>query len=744
MADRIKGITVEIGGDTTDLSESLKAINQESRQIGSELSDVNRLLRFNPQSTELLAQQQTLLNRQIENTSQRLQHLRSVEGQVQQQFERGDIGEQEFRAFQREIISTEGRLRHFETTAQGTSEGARKSFKDIGEGLQNALAGAAAGMGIKEVIGKALEATHETTQIKIGFDVPPDQVAKVQGVVNSIKAYGVDAEAAMDGVRRQFALNKDATVAQNEAIVKGAAAITQAYSGVDFTELIQETNEMAGSLNMSQEDAMGMVNALLKMGFPPDQLDIITEYGAQLSRAGYTASEIQGIFAAGVDTKSWNIDKLLDGIKEGRIRLAEFGAGVDKTTAGLIKGTGISTKNLQDWGAAVAAGGDGAKVAMGEVATKLAGIDNATLRNKIGVQLFGTMWEDTGSKITDTMLNYKKNAGDAKANQDNLNNSVKGMDADPQTKLNKAIQDMNTALLPLLTTVAEWVGKIADWVDKNPQLAAGVLAVVVGLGILMGIIMGIVPVVLGLITAFEVASIIFAAITSPIGLVVLAIAALIAIIVLCAMHWSEIKNKAKKDFDELVGIVKGIGSKIKSQFDKDLASFIAIWANLGTKIKNKFNSDVEELKGIAKKIGSFLKSIDLSKIGHDIMQGFLNGITGMAKKIWAKAKEIADGVGSWLKKALKSKSPSRVTMEIGKDTGLGLQLGLEDSISNIREASQKMAGAAVPNIEPTNNISTQNVGGKTLTVNITSPKALDVREANRTFNNTLNKMALMW
>jgi hypothetical protein len=46
--------------------------------------------------------------------------------------------------------------------------------------------------------------------------------------------------------------------------------------------------------------------------------------------------------------------------------------------------------------------------------------------------------------------------------------------------------------------------------------------------------------------------------------------------------------------------------------------------------------------------------------------------------------------------------------------------------------------------QPTNNISTQNVGGKTLTVNITSPKALDVREANRTFNQTLNKMALMW
>jgi hypothetical protein len=636
-------------------------------------------------------------------------------------------------------------LQHFEREAQGTAETSRKSFKDIGEGLQNALAGAAAGMGIKEVISKALETTHETTQIKIGFDIPPEEVAKVQGLQNTIKAYGVDGEAALEGIRRQFALNKDASFSANEAIIKGAAGITQAYSGIDFTELIQETNEMAGSLNMSQEDAMGMVNTLLKMGFPPDQLDIITEYGAQLQRAGYNASEIQGIFAAGIDTKSWNIDKLMDGIKEGRIRLAEFGQSVDKTTAGLIKGTNISTKELQRWGEAVAQGGDAGKVAMGEVATKLAGIKDDAQRNAIGVRLFGTMWEDTGKKVTDTVLNYKKNLGDAKANQDGLNDSVKKMDADPQTKLNKAIADMNTALIPLLTSVANFVGMVADWVSKNSTLAAWIAAIVVGLGIFMGILMGIIPVVLGFMTALEAAAAIFAFLTSPIGLVVLAIAALIAIIVLCAQHWSDIKNKAAADFNELVGIVVNLGSRIKTQFNKDLAEFIAIWVNLGRRIRDKFNSDVDDLVRIARKIGSFLSSIDLSKIGHDIMQGFLNGITGMASRIWNKAKEIADGVGKWLRKALDSHSPSRVTMEIGMDTGLGLQLGLEDSISSIQAASKKMAKAAVPNVQqPTNNISTQNVGGKTLTVNITSPKALDVREANRTFNQTLNKMALMW
>lgn len=52
------------------------------------------------------------------------------------------------------------------------------------------------------------------------------------------------------------------------------------------------------------------------MGFPPEQLDIIAEYGGQLTRAGYSAEEVQAIMAAGVETGTWNIDNLLDGLKK--------------------------------------------------------------------------------------------------------------------------------------------------------------------------------------------------------------------------------------------------------------------------------------------------------------------------------------------------------------------------------------------------------------------------------------------
>ena len=91
----------------------------------------------------------------------------------------------------------------------------------------------------------------------------------------------MEGQEALEGVRRQWALNADASDEANTRIVKGAAAITKAYAGIDFVELIQEINEISRELNITNEEALGLVNSLLKIGFPPEQLDIIAEYGQQ-------------------------------------------------------------------------------------------------------------------------------------------------------------------------------------------------------------------------------------------------------------------------------------------------------------------------------------------------------------------------------------------------------------------------------------------------------------------------------
>ncbi|EAG6697045.1 phage tail tape measure protein [Listeria monocytogenes] len=107
---RIQGITIEVDGDTKGLNSALKSVNTQSTKLTSELKDVEKLLKFNPGNAEALAQKQQLLTKQIETTTQKLNQLKQAESQVEAQFKSGEIGEEQYRAFRREIEYTEGAL----------------------------------------------------------------------------------------------------------------------------------------------------------------------------------------------------------------------------------------------------------------------------------------------------------------------------------------------------------------------------------------------------------------------------------------------------------------------------------------------------------------------------------------------------------------------------------------------------------------------------------------------------------
>lgn len=127
MPDRIKGITVQIGGDTTGLSKALKGVNAEIGNTQRQLKDVDRLLKLDPTNTELLRQKQELLARAVEQTEEKLDALKEAEKQVQKQFERGDIGEDQYNALKREIIETENRLGSLKTEAQKAASAVEKT-----------------------------------------------------------------------------------------------------------------------------------------------------------------------------------------------------------------------------------------------------------------------------------------------------------------------------------------------------------------------------------------------------------------------------------------------------------------------------------------------------------------------------------------------------------------------------------------------------------------------------------------
>lgn len=121
MANRIKGITVEIGGDTTGLSKALSGVNKEIRDTQTQLNDVNRLLKLDPGNTELLRQKYELLNKSVESTEKKLEVLKQAEKQVQDQFKRGQVSEAQYNSLKREIIATESSLKKTKSEAQKTA-----------------------------------------------------------------------------------------------------------------------------------------------------------------------------------------------------------------------------------------------------------------------------------------------------------------------------------------------------------------------------------------------------------------------------------------------------------------------------------------------------------------------------------------------------------------------------------------------------------------------------------------------
>lgn len=117
MADRIKGITIKIGGDTTELNKSLKGVNSQIKTTQSELRDVDRLLKLDPTNTNLLKQKQELLAKAVSGTKDKLDALKAAESQVQEQVKKGETSEEQYRALQREITETEQKLKDLESQA---------------------------------------------------------------------------------------------------------------------------------------------------------------------------------------------------------------------------------------------------------------------------------------------------------------------------------------------------------------------------------------------------------------------------------------------------------------------------------------------------------------------------------------------------------------------------------------------------------------------------------------------------
>lgn len=249
MPNRIRGITVEIGGDTQGLSKALSGVNREIRTTQSQLKDVERLLKLDPGNTELLRQKYELLNDSIESTEEKLDSLREAEKQVQQLFERGEVSQDQYNGLQREIIATEqalGRLqneaRDTENRINGIDEKPIEQVEDAAEDAGDALRDAGD------------DASHFGDMLKAG--------AIVEGVSGLVDSMSQLADETREYQRIMGSLEVSSERAGYSA-EETADTYRQLYGVLGDDQTAATTTANLQALGFAQEDLKDLTNAVI-------------------------------------------------------------------------------------------------------------------------------------------------------------------------------------------------------------------------------------------------------------------------------------------------------------------------------------------------------------------------------------------------------------------------------------------------------------------------------------------------
>ena len=470
----IKGINIEIGGNTGPLEKALGEVNVKAGKLQAELKEVNKLLKFDPTNTELIAQKQAILKESIEKTSEKLTALKNAEKQVQEQFKKGEISEEQYRALQREIVATEANLKSLEKQAKNFGGAMTQSLKKAGEDM---------------------------------------------------KSFGGNVEAA----GKKFA---PISAAAAGAVV-GIVGL-----GVKAAQSADEINTLAKQTGLSTDEIQKFKYASELIDVP---LETLTGSMAKLTKNMGNAKDGTGAAAEAFQT---------------------LGISIKDDVTGELRDN---------------------QVVFDEIITKLGQVENATERDSLSMQIFGKSAQDLNPLIlggADALTKLGKEAEEAGLilSEDALNSANAFNDAMDTLKAKTAGRfaeigaEIATMLTPLLEDLAETIGKVLDWVASLDQgtlkMILTIVATVAVIAPLL-IIIGKVIAAVGTITAaLPVLGAAFTVLTGPVGLVVAAIVALIAIGVSLYKNWDTIKQKATEIFTNLGSFIGGIFDGVTATIKK--------------------------------------------------------------------------------------------------------------------------------------------------------------------------------
>ena len=623
MAGRIKGITVEIGGDTTKLSKALESVNKQIKNTQSQLKDVEKLLKLDPGNTELLAQKHKLLGDAVAQTKEKLETLKTAAEQANEALARGEISQEQYDALQREILETEQDLKRLEEQANQSATALQKiaatgeKLKTVGDNIS--------GVGEKLMPVTAGVVALGTAAVKTAsdFDSAMSQVAAVSG------ATGDELEALRDKAREMGSKTKFSASEAAEAMNYMAMAgwkTSDMLSGIE------------GIMNLAAASGEDLATTS----------DIVTD---ALTAFGLTASDsahFADVLAAASSNANTNVSMMGETFKYAAPIAGSLGFSVEDTAEaiGLMANAGIKSTQAGTSLRTIMTNLSGeVKIcgsAIGEVTVATTNADGS-MRSLSDIladcrTAFGGLSESEKAATAETLVGKNAMSGflalmnAAPADIDKLSNAIAKCDGTSQsmadtmqdnlagqlTILKSQLEELAISfgelLVPIIRSV---VSAIQGFVDKLNSMDEGtrkfiltIAAVVAALGPVLivvgkvisavGTIMTVVPKIAGVINTVKIA---FAALNAvmlanPIILIIAAIAALVAAFIYLwnncegfRQFWIDLWNSIK---EAAVAAWEGIKSFFQSAWEAISTTAQTIWNGL----KDFFSGLWEGIKGV--------------------------------------------------------------------------------------------------------------------------------------------------
>lgn len=641
MAGAIKGITVEIGGNTTKLDKALGDVNKKTKDLQSELKGVNSLLKMDPGNVTLLKQKQDLLNESIANTKEKLNTLKEAQAQVQDQFDKGKITEEQYRDFQREIVATEQKLERLtDQMKEFGSVGAQKvalvgeKMKDVGGKVEDVGKKMSVVSGGIVALGTACVGSFY--ELDEGYDT----------IITKTGASGEALDSLNESADNVFS-NMPVDMA-DVGVAIGEVNTRFGYTGTELENLSTKFLQFANINEVDLNDSIGTVDKILEQFNMTGEdaggvLDLITQKAQQTGIGADTLMKL--IQENGATFKDMGI-----GVNEAVVLLSQFEAnGVNVETA--VKGLKKATQEYTDEGLSM-------EEALGKTIDSIKNAKNDTEALAIAQEIFGTKGANEMAKA---IREGRIDVDDLSASMESYSGTVENTfneTLDPVDEVKVGFNNLKlvgsqlgdtiqTALLPIINGLVSGLKKLNDWFSKLSPTTKTLIVVIAGIvasigpvliivgklisavGSIMTIAPKIVTMVKGIGTAFKSLGALMSA--NPLGAIIIGITALVAGLIYAYNHsekFREIVDKAFTKIKEVAGVVvdalvkfftetipnaigvvidwfKGLPEKIRAGID----SAKTVVSNVFNSIRDAISNAVNAVKTIITAVFTTIKTI---------------------------------------------------------------------------------------------------------------------------------------